>query len=294
MNRISQFLAVHNDEGSCEKYLKFNHKPRRMSRAVLANLPPSVHHGAVEDADEGQKGSCSVNNIENDNILMEIDWENTCYSYAYPHNGDISDVSQMHSMCDNVNAMDRGQEELYNPLRTEEDVIDALEGDSSNKSNTMYMYQLGRIQGMTGEGQNSKENSYRDAVIKGCGMQQDSTKQRCLRLCRGGYIGVVGTVGSGKTTLLLGLLNEICHSYGYHARANQSGNVHSKYSICPSITVNPITFSYAPQTPCIHNGTLFSNIIFGSNYDKHRYWEVVKGCGLLPDVSRKHGYMLLY
>lgn len=37
---------------------------------------------------------------------------------------------------------------------------------------------------------------------------------------------------------------------------------------------------YASQQAWIYNGTLQQNILFGSNYEEGRYFEVIKACAL--------------
>ncbi|CAG8628690.1 11835_t:CDS:10, partial [Dentiscutata heterogama] len=77
---------------------------------------------------------------------------------------------------------------------------------------------------------------------------------------------VCGHKSSGKTLLLLSLLREtslLC------------GTIHF-----------PITkVAYVPQQPWLENSTIRENILFGSNFEDERYWNIVDACGLLKDFE---------
>ena len=45
------------------------------------------------------------------------------------------------------------------------------------------------------------------------------------------------------------------------------------------------TLAYAPQVPYIRHGTILDNILFGQPFWEGRYREVVRQCGLLPDLG---------
>lgn len=87
----------------------------------------------------------------------------------------------------------------------------------------------------------------------------------------GQFVGVAGRVGSGKSSLLQAILKEMVPMTSVPLRKNQFEN-------------DGLVFSYCPQLPVIHSGTVFSNIVFGSTYNKSRYLEVIEGCGLKEDV----------
>lgn len=76
-------------------------------------------------------------------------------------------------------------------------------------------------------------------------------------------VAVVGPVGGGKTTLLHTILNELPPSEG---------------------DVDVIgTISYASQEPWVFGGSVRQNIIFGQQFDKKKYDEVVRVCALRRD-----------
>lgn len=76
-------------------------------------------------------------------------------------------------------------------------------------------------------------------------------------------VGVVGPVGSGKSTLLQTILKEL---------VPKEGRVDVKGSI-----------SYVSQEPWIFCGSVRQNIIFGQEFNKKKYEEVVKVCALERD-----------
>ena len=81
-------------------------------------------------------------------------------------------------------------------------------------------------------------------------------------------VALIGKVGCGKTSLLLTILKELCLVKG-------NIKVSSRNHI-----------SYAEQSPLIMSGTVRSNILFGSAYEKKRYDRVVKACALLDDFRQ--------
>ncbi|KAG0026069.1 hypothetical protein BGZ82_009678 [Podila clonocystis] len=82
---------------------------------------------------------------------------------------------------------------------------------------------------------------------------------------RGSLTAVVGRVGQGKSSLAGALLGEM---YKY------SGSVIAYGSL-----------AYVAQSAWILNDTVRSNILFGLEYDKERYLQVVKACALIPDFK---------
>lgn len=77
---------------------------------------------------------------------------------------------------------------------------------------------------------------------------------------------IVGPVGSGKSSLLKLLLGEMPES---------SGEVHTTFS----------TAAYCPQSPWITWGSIRSNILGMTNWDKLWYSSVVDACALNPDFD---------
>ncbi|KAG0255528.1 hypothetical protein DFQ27_006214 [Actinomortierella ambigua] len=86
-----------------------------------------------------------------------------------------------------------------------------------------------------------------------------------ISIKRGSLTAVVGRVGEGKSSLVGALLGEM-HKYG--------GSVHSYGSL-----------AYVAQSAWIRNDTVRNNILFGHEYDKERYLQVVKACALVPDFK---------
>lgn len=78
-------------------------------------------------------------------------------------------------------------------------------------------------------------------------------------------IAVVGPVGGGKTTLLHTILNELPPREGF---VDVFG-----------------TISYASQEPWVFGGSVRQNIIFGQEFDKKKYDEVVRVCALQRDFT---------
>uniref|UniRef100_A0A0G4HMQ0 Uncharacterized protein n=1 Tax=Chromera velia CCMP2878 TaxID=1169474 RepID=A0A0G4HMQ0_9ALVE len=91
-------------------------------------------------------------------------------------------------------------------------------------------------------------------------------KEIDLKIKKGELVGVVGPVGSGKSTLCAALLGEVDW---YGGEAHAGGKV-----------------AFAAQTPWILNGTLKENILFGNQFDKKRYDEVLQVCELARDLEQ--------
>lgn len=86
-----------------------------------------------------------------------------------------------------------------------------------------------------------------------------------LEVGRGKFIGIIGPVGSGKSSFLQTLLGELDIVHG-------------------NISANG-KFSYASQEPWIFANTIRQNILFGADYDKKRYKEVIRVCALQRDLD---------
>ncbi|KAI2473971.1 ATP-binding cassette sub-family C member 4 isoform X2 [Diabrotica virgifera virgifera] len=87
-----------------------------------------------------------------------------------------------------------------------------------------------------------------------------------FKLGKNTLLGVIGPVGSGKSSLLQSILGELDIVDGSLA-------VHG-------------TLSYASQEPWIFSGSIRQNILFGSDFDKARYDEVLKVCELRKDFDQ--------
>ncbi|KAF9977037.1 hypothetical protein BGZ75_010413 [Mortierella antarctica] len=82
---------------------------------------------------------------------------------------------------------------------------------------------------------------------------------------RGSLTAVIGRVGEGKSSLVGALLGEM---YKY------SGSVRT----CGSL-------AFVAQSAWILNDTVRNNILFGHEYDKERYLQVIRACALAPDLK---------
>nr|XP_023026912.1 multidrug resistance-associated protein 4-like isoform X1 [Leptinotarsa decemlineata] len=87
-----------------------------------------------------------------------------------------------------------------------------------------------------------------------------------FRLRPGTLCCIVGDYGSGKTAFVSMLLKELSIASG---RMEVIGSV-----------------SYASQNPWLFSSNIRNNILFGRNYNRHRYREVVKICGLEMDLQQ--------
>ncbi|XP_072393692.1 ATP-binding cassette sub-family C member 4-like [Diabrotica undecimpunctata] len=87
-----------------------------------------------------------------------------------------------------------------------------------------------------------------------------------LNISDGQLIGIIGPVGSGKSSLLQTLLGELDIT---------EGNMRVRGQI-----------SYASQEPWVFAATVRQNILFGEEYDKKRYHEVIQACSLEKDFEQ--------
>ena len=85
---------------------------------------------------------------------------------------------------------------------------------------------------------------------------------------RGSLTFVVGPVGSGKSSLVVGAM---------------LGNMKREEG---TVVLSTRGVAFQAQSPWIFNGTLRSNILFGSPFDKKWYDVVVEACALLPDFEQ--------
>ena len=82
----------------------------------------------------------------------------------------------------------------------------------------------------------------------------------------GSLIALVGMVGSGKSSFLSSLLGEMSKVTG---RVQVSGKI-----------------AYVPQTAWIINATLRENILFGRDFEKEFYDQVIEACALKQDLRK--------
>ncbi|KAK6999835.1 multidrug resistance-associated protein 1 [Biomphalaria glabrata] len=86
-----------------------------------------------------------------------------------------------------------------------------------------------------------------------------------LEVTPGELIAVVGSVGCGKSSLLAAMLGEMHTLKGY-------------------INLNS-SVAYVPQQAWIQNNTLKENILFGKQFHREYFQEVVTACDLTPDLN---------
>lgn len=89
-----------------------------------------------------------------------------------------------------------------------------------------------------------------------------------LRISKGSFVAIVGSVGSGKSSLLSALLGEMECVRG-HVR----------------ISSTHADTAYVAQQAWIQNTSLKNNILFGSSYNSIKYERVVHACALGLDIS---------
>ncbi|CAG2176301.1 unnamed protein product, partial [Oppiella nova] len=86
-----------------------------------------------------------------------------------------------------------------------------------------------------------------------------------VHLRSGDLLAVIGPVGAGKSSFLMTILKELPALEG---------------------TIQTVgTISYASQEPWSFNNSVRNNILFGSEYDEHRYRQVVHVCALERDLQ---------
>ncbi|EPS73599.1 hypothetical protein M569_01152, partial [Genlisea aurea] len=89
----------------------------------------------------------------------------------------------------------------------------------------------------------------------------------------GGLVAIVGGTGEGKTSLISAMLGEL--PAPEDARVTIRGSV-----------------AYVPQISWIFNATVRENILFGSSFDRERYWKAVDVTALQPDLELLPGHDL--
>ena len=85
-------------------------------------------------------------------------------------------------------------------------------------------------------------------------------------LRRNELVGVCGPVGAGKSSLIYAILGEINCVSGY-------------------VDIKTNRIAYVPQSSWIQNGTVKSNIVFGQQYRKEWFDEVLRACALDRDLA---------
>ena len=87
-----------------------------------------------------------------------------------------------------------------------------------------------------------------------------------MHIQRGSLVAIVGTVGAGKSSILAALLGEM-------------KTAHGSISLCGSV-------AYVPQTAWIMNATLLENIVFGREFERTLYDQIIRACALKQDLGK--------
>jgi ABC-type multidrug transport system fused ATPase/permease subunit len=90
-----------------------------------------------------------------------------------------------------------------------------------------------------------------------------------FQIKHGEFVVIVGEIGSGKSSLLAALVGEM-------RRTNGMVTLGGKVAFCP-------------QTAWIQNATVKDNILFGQEYDRDKYNQVIHDCALEQDIDMLPG-----
>ena len=96
--------------------------------------------------------------------------------------------------------------------------------------------------------------------------ERNSIENVTLEVKENELLAIVGPVGSGKSSLLMALLGEMP-------------------SINGNVKLNGSVF-YVTQEPWIFSSTIRQNILFGKEYSKEKFDEIIKICAL-RDVNKE-------
>ncbi|KAK3817781.1 MAG: P-loop containing nucleoside triphosphate hydrolase protein [Benniella sp.] len=127
---------------------------------------------------------------------------------------------------------------------------------------------------------NDNKDSIHEKHADGSAVGLDTLKKAILSnitmtLRRDDLLAIVGPVGSGKSSFCMALLQEMALVSGSMDLAQRNR----------STVQRSITMSYSAQSPWILAGSIRSNILFGSKFDRERYDKVIKACELTRDLS---------
>ncbi|XP_074640753.1 ATP-binding cassette sub-family C member 10-like [Tubulanus polymorphus] len=89
-----------------------------------------------------------------------------------------------------------------------------------------------------------------------------------LNIHRGELIGIIGKVGSGKSSLLSAILSEMRRVDGSITVANLNNG-----------------FGFVGQESWIQHATIRDNILFGRDFNRKRYENVIQACALIDDLK---------
>ncbi|KAJ2618191.1 hypothetical protein EV177_000148 [Coemansia sp. RSA 1804] len=110
----------------------------------------------------------------------------------------------------------------------------------------------------------------------------------------GGFSIIAGPTGSGKSSLLSALIGEITLVHGnimvptvdsrVATAAAADGNMYKDVMDIANVGLVLHDIAYVGQDTWLRNATFRENILFGEEYDKERYEEVLRVCALKPDL----------
>ena len=86
-----------------------------------------------------------------------------------------------------------------------------------------------------------------------------------LTIKPGEFVAVIGKVGSGKSSLLLALMDEM---------VRQEGTVKKNGAI-----------AYISQEAFLQNDTLENNVVYGKEYNRDKFEQILEMCQMLPDLA---------
>ncbi|XGW03809.1 hypothetical protein V3C99_015173, partial [Haemonchus contortus] len=96
------------------------------------------------------------------------------------------------------------------------------------------------------------------------GKEKEHLKDISVKVQRGEFHAVVGSLGGGKSSLLSAILGEMTQLDGTR-------------KVCGTV-------AYVPQTAWILNQTVRANILYGMDYDRNKYDRIMKACELKKDI----------
>lgn len=160
---------------------------------------------------------------------------------------------------------------LFNVLRVPLGLLPLIVSNTA-----MFMVSLGRINDylrsddldpMAVQSDASQEEAVKveDASFAWSRGSSATLKNITVSVPKGSLVAIVGSVGSGKSSLLSACLGDMVKLKG-------------SVTVCGSL-------AYSPQQAWIQNASVRNNILFGHDYDKEHYDQVVEACALKPDLA---------